>query len=640
MANVQDLLKKILSSVYGKDVRQAIHDAIQQCYYDGKAGGNDLEARDRAAAAEARMDTFAKLPSGSTSADAELIDIRVGIDGTRYTSAGAAVREQIRDTHVIEVSVTQPTRDNTQLWINPNEIKTLKIPGTDLELNYTIAKIKAADGTWQGIPALKGESIYDMAVRLGYADSEDEFIKAMWSDGWITTCQALADKKADADRVYTKEETDAKVSIDGIFKIGDTIDTYRSDLGGNWKAQDRSHFNMSQYPVVASITPGMDHMVFSSECSKVDIGILSTITAPVLRDNCYAAASFDASKVYVSYSVDSGKHWTTYSVFTKSNSVNSDPFLKDARIFYANGRWILLYRTQTTNHYYLNCMYTTDIQNPSSWVTGITDSKCGFSNFLDCWYSNGKYYAICTSYYSTLSGSNVGNNYAYIAAATNPGFTDVSYTLLDSNSGSYVKVVEANGYKYILGVNSPLHVIRVLTNDVTNVRYEVINLPSEIDGHEVSVCPGGLSYCNGRFILSVLIKYTSFSRLCVMHTDDLLNGEWDVSIDASTTVSSVSGNYGPIVYVRDTYIILDGYIDENEIICINKLDENAKWTHVLSPRYHVKYSHNASNYSVDSDGVRFVYVNNSSLCTTTLPFFALPYSDVRPLTRYIKVSEA
>ena len=47
MADIQNLLKNILSAVYGKDVRQSIHDAIHQCYEDGKAGQQDLIARER-----------------------------------------------------------------------------------------------------------------------------------------------------------------------------------------------------------------------------------------------------------------------------------------------------------------------------------------------------------------------------------------------------------------------------------------------------------------------------------------------------------------------------------------------------------------------------------------------------------------
>ncbi|MCF2569549.1 SGNH/GDSL hydrolase family protein [Mediterraneibacter glycyrrhizinilyticus] len=87
MATIETYLNQILSAIYGKDVRQSIHDAISQCYADGKAGSTDLVARQQIANLIAN--------ASDTGENSELVDIRIGSDGTEYTSAGEAVRTQI-----------------------------------------------------------------------------------------------------------------------------------------------------------------------------------------------------------------------------------------------------------------------------------------------------------------------------------------------------------------------------------------------------------------------------------------------------------------------------------------------------------------------------------------------------------------
>ena len=97
MANIQDYLNQIKNAIYGKDVRQAIHDGIEQCYKDGRAGAIDLVARQEIAGIVA--------PTGEAPSTEEVLDARVGADTVIYQSLGLANRTQFANlTKVVKKS--------------------------------------------------------------------------------------------------------------------------------------------------------------------------------------------------------------------------------------------------------------------------------------------------------------------------------------------------------------------------------------------------------------------------------------------------------------------------------------------------------------------------------------------------------
>jgi len=102
MSNIEQYLADILAARYGEEVRQSIHDAIEQCYEDGRAGAIDLEARaDIAAETTARkaLDTRVEALENDTTTAAEVTydDTSTQLGATDVQGAIGALNNNLSD---------------------------------------------------------------------------------------------------------------------------------------------------------------------------------------------------------------------------------------------------------------------------------------------------------------------------------------------------------------------------------------------------------------------------------------------------------------------------------------------------------------------------------------------------------------
>lgn len=205
MAGIEDYLNRIRTAIYGKDVRQAIHDGIRQCYYDGKAGTTDLEARQRLNTAESNIDSLdARIdqivaPSGEAPSAAEVTDARVGADGKTYSNLGDANRTQFSNLKsdidcvrtgkiYMEPGTYSEVDPVSKVSANARIRSAYKIP-VDSILSITFpsgysgyGQVFRADGTRLGFTGTYVTSITRQDIRTRYGDEADSFVFVIRND--------------------------------------------------------------------------------------------------------------------------------------------------------------------------------------------------------------------------------------------------------------------------------------------------------------------------------------------------------------------------------------------------------------------------------------------------------------------------
>lgn len=133
----------------------------------------------------ARIDSIASLPSGSTSGDAELMDIRVKADGTTASSAGDAVREQIGailDETILGTKANINDSNVASICSNDfNNLPNNKIYGVGLT-NAVVAHAPGTRGNITTFGKQKERTVSDLQIFT--SQTNDVFIRIYWGSSW------------------------------------------------------------------------------------------------------------------------------------------------------------------------------------------------------------------------------------------------------------------------------------------------------------------------------------------------------------------------------------------------------------------------------------------------------------------------
>ncbi|MFS1663356.1 hypothetical protein [Streptococcus sp. zg-JUN1979] len=187
---ISELADFVRSKGYGVDVREAIAQGFERIFVEAtKAGNANMEVSQARGAFETlakrleaivydiatsknRLDNLTSLSSGSTTGDAELMDIRTAFNGNKYPNAGTSVRKQMED-------IVALMRNYVHV-ISEHLLEVNKIEGGIYSHNTSTVVPGTADGyiAYKPFRVVKGQSYHLWNIAL-------YFTKIQYDDGSI-----------------------------------------------------------------------------------------------------------------------------------------------------------------------------------------------------------------------------------------------------------------------------------------------------------------------------------------------------------------------------------------------------------------------------------------------------------------------
>lgn len=407
------------------------------------------------------------------------------------------------------------------------------------------------------------------------------------------------------------------------YQIGDTLTTWRTDLGENWLLCNGDIFDADEYPALAAITPGMGTMAELNRKGPLIVGSSTT-------SDCITSYATDGLTVAITimYSSDilRGVYYSSdgFQTVTKLTITGLNTSYGYSKIFYTNGHWILVEQNSSTT---VKGIYeTTDING--AWTYHPFTSMSGFVQHIE--YYDGKYWA-----FGTNSSSMVGNGWCGY-------FVDLNIAAIPKNI-TVQNAISSSGHMCFVRTDK-FEFFSVQVRDNTFYR-SIADTPDgtwvtspaiEIDPTISNICPSTEVFYSDGLIYGICYfkgasNTTSDNGIYVIDGDTIKYCLFGTKYGLSTS-ASVRYARGFIVAAVSTYIfVLSVDTLETYVIAISDaLDKNVSANHVI-PTKNCLIS--VSSYQIKGNSSSY------DINLTKIPLYAVPKISPPQSYTYIKAKE-